>query len=240
VTGSLILCYHGVSDRWDDALAVTATRLRDEVALLLSRGYRATTFTRAVLSAPPRSFAVTFDDAFASVGRLALPVLAALDVPATVFVPTDHVSRARPMRWTGIEHWHGTPHEDELTPLTWDQLGELADVGWEIGSHTCSHPRLTELDDDWLEDELERSRAVCEERLGRPCRSLAYPYGAHDRRVMAAAARAGYWAAAGLPARGEGVADAASPFSVPRVGVYRRDGHLRFRLKVARARVVTA
>src|SRR5207248_4743496 len=67
-------------------------------------------------------------------------------------------------------------------------------AGWEVGSHTATHPLLPDLDDAVLEDELAGSRATIERRLG-SCETLAYPYGRADERTAAAAARAGYLAA---------------------------------------------
>ncbi len=65
--------------------------------------------------------------------------------------------------------------------MDWEDLRQLTDVGWEIGSHTCTHPRLTRLDDAALCIELEGSRNDCLENIGR-CDSLAYPYGDVDER----------------------------------------------------------
>jgi peptidoglycan/xylan/chitin deacetylase (PgdA/CDA1 family) len=172
---------------------------------------------------------VTFDDAYRSVLELGLPILERLGVPGTVFAPTDHIGSGRPMVWPGIDLWLGGPHEDELVPMSWDELAGLRDRGWEVGSHTCSHPRLTQTDDAALEDELRRSKERCEEALGGECASLAYPYGDHDARVVAATRAAGYRFAATLPTRLE----PARPLEVPRVGVYHRDGMSRYRLKVS-------
>ena len=69
-----------------------------------------------------------------------------------------------------------------------------------------------------------------EERLGRPCTTLAYPYGDYDERVVAAAGAAGYAAAGTLPARLHGVRELAWP----RVGIYHVDDERRFRMKVSR------
>ena len=38
--------------------------------------------------------------------------------------------------------WLDSPHAGELTPMSWDELGELSELGWELGSHTRTHPRL--------------------------------------------------------------------------------------------------
>ena len=67
--------------------------------------------------------------------------------------------------------------------------------------------------------------------LGRPCVSLAYPYGEADDRVVRAAAAAGYEAACLV---GGGRASA-SPLAWPRVGLSSRDGWTGFRLKVSPA-----
>jgi peptidoglycan/xylan/chitin deacetylase (PgdA/CDA1 family) len=229
----LVLCYHALSPTWTAALSTTPDRFERQISLLVERGYRGGTFTEAVTSPPPgRVLAITFDDAYRSVIELGLPILDRLGVPATVFVPTDFVGADAPLRWPGIDGWLNGPDERELTPMSWSELQALQDAGWEIGSHTGSHPRLTQIDDRGLADELERSKAVCESRLARPCTSLAYPYGDADERVAAAAACAGYRAAAGLPAGRLGPRDS---FRWPRIGVYHLDDDRRFRLKISPA-----
>jgi peptidoglycan/xylan/chitin deacetylase (PgdA/CDA1 family) len=228
----LFLAYHAVSERWPADLSVTPERLDAQLALLTARGYRGATFHRAVTDPPPgRTVVVTFDDAFRSVLTLGLPILRRHGLPATIFAPTDHIGTGEPMRWPGIDRWHGGEHEAELMPLDWSELRALADAGWEVGSHTLSHPHLTRIDDARLDDELRRSREVCERELSLPCRTLAYPYGDHDARVVAAARAAGYQAACTLPEdfRSEGA------LRVPRVGVYHGDGDGTFRMKVSPA-----
>ena len=227
----VVLCYHAVSENWPAALAVTPEALSAQVRYLLDLGYEAITFSEAVL-APQSSkrFAVTFDDAYASVRKRAAPILKDLGIPGTVFVATAFQDRSEPMSWPGTSQWLGGPHDDELRPLGWDGLRQLAESGWEVGSHTHTHPRLTELSDAELLSELRQSRLECERRLGRPCLSLAYPYGDYDPRVVRAAAEAGYANAAGLSSLDrEGTA-----FSYPRIGVYDIDTPRRFRMKLSR------
>ena len=226
----IVLCYHAVSPDWDADLSVTQEALDRQVGFLLGRGWRATTFTDAVLgSARSRVFAVTFDDAFASVLSLAAPILHRHGVPATVFAPTAFIDGEIDLEWPGVAHWKESAHAGELAAMTWPDLRRLADAGWEIGSHTCTHPHLTRLEDAALRDELVASRERCAEALSRPCRSIAYPYGDVDARVATAAAAAGYEAGAKLGADliHEG------PLRFPRVGIYHPDGWARFRLKVA-------
>lgn len=230
VTDALVLCYHALSPTWSAALSTTPERFERQLARLLAEGRRGVTFTEATRTPPgERVLAVTFDDAYRSVIELAAPILERHGVPATVFAPTDYIGSERPMRWEGIEQWLGGPDEPELVPMSWQELRELASRGWEIGSHTCSHPHLTQIGEEQLADELARSKSTCERELGARCSSLAYPYGDLDERVAAAAGRAGYETAAALPSR----LDERGPLRWPRIGIYNADDELRFRVKVS-------
>lgn len=225
----LVLCYHALSPGWDADLSIPPEAFDRQVGHLLRRGWRAATFTEAVTgTASGRVLAITFDDAFASVRRYAEPILARHGAVATVFAPTDFMAGGMRLQWEGIAHWGQTPFAAELEAMDWGDLRRLADAGWEIGSHTCSHPSLPTLDDARLADELTRSRTRCAEELGR-CRSIAFPYGDLDRRVVAAAAAAGYEAGARL----SGNLRPAGPHAFPRVGIYHLDSWPRFALKVA-------
>ncbi len=230
ITTPLVLCYHAVSDKWESPLAVSREALRRQLSLLLDRGYKGTTFTAAITGkSDARTVAVTFDDGYRSVFEHAFPVLAEFGLPGTVFIPTGFVGWRQPMAWPGIEQWATGAHAEELVPMSWDNLRSLVTSGWEVGSHSVSHPRLTTVPDAVLRAELDDSRDECEQRLQTRCRSLAYPYGDHDRRVVEAAGQAGYDAAAVL----DRTARAPRPLAWPRVGIYGADSHGRFRLKVS-------
>jgi peptidoglycan/xylan/chitin deacetylase (PgdA/CDA1 family) len=225
----LVLCYHAVSPTWSADLSVTPEAFEQQIRSLAHAGWRFTDFTEA-LRLPPehKTVAVTFDDAFLSVKTHAMPVLSALGAPATVFVPTDYITRGAPLAWEGLDHWQDTRDAPELTPMSWDDLGELAEAGWEIGSHTRTHPHLTAVDDETLITELAQSREECAQRLGCLITSVAYPYGDVDDRVVAGARRTGYAAAAAL----EWPSSQSSSLRHPRAGIYHRDSSPRFRLKV--------
>jgi peptidoglycan/xylan/chitin deacetylase (PgdA/CDA1 family) len=228
---ALVLCYHAVSPDWPEHVNVPPRALAAQVSRLLRRGYRPATFSEAVLApSHRRTLAVTFDDAYRSVLEHALPALRALGVPATVFAPTRWVGSEEPMPLAAAE-WRGTAHERELRCMKWTELAELAAAGWEIGSHTVSHPMLTRLGDDELRAELADSREAVRAALEVPCRSLAYPYGDFDERVAAAAGRAGYEAAGTLyPA----LVREPAPLEYPRVGISRHHGPRAYALKVSR------
>ena len=227
-TDVLVLCYHGVSSSWPVDFVVTPEALERQLESLVRLGYRGATFSEAAISPPAgKVLAVTFDDAFFSVLEHAYPIMRRLGLRGTVYAVTDYVDDGRPLAWQGIEHWQHTDQRHEVRGMTWDDLRRLADEGWEIGSHTLTHRRLTQIADAELATELERSKAACEVALARECRSIAYPYGDVDRRVVAAAAEAGYAAGAAIR-RSVGPPEV---LSWPRVGVYRLDSYARFRAK---------
>jgi len=234
----LVLCYHAVSERWPAALSVTPEALERQAAHLVRHGYRGATLADALgarRGARDRTVVITFDDAYRSVLDLALPILGRHGLPATVFAPTAPIDAGGPMAWPGIDGWLGTEHEAELTGMGWDGLTALREAGWEVGSHTRTHPRLTGLDDAALDEELRASRAELEARLGAPCRSIAYPYGDVDARVIAAAGRAGYQAGVLLP-RDEDRLPVLRPLAVPRIHVDHIDTPGRFARQISRRR----
>lgn len=226
----LVLGYHAVSEEWTSPLSVTPQALEAQMRFLVSRGYSGVTFTEAALeNHPGRIVAVTFDDAYESVNRLARPILDRLGIPGTIYVPTRYMGSGKPMSWPGIEEYLGGPNEAELMPMSWESLRAMAEAGWEIGSHTVSHPHLTSLDDSTLREELVESRQECSQRTGAPCQSIAFPYGDHDQRVIDASREAGYSAVATIPWRLEQT----DRFVWPRTGVFHDDNMRVFRLKVS-------
>ena len=211
-------------------LSVTPAALERQLEELTSRGYRGVRFGEALgEDCKDRVVSITFDDAYSSVLELAKPLLDRHGYPGTIFVPTDWPRASRPMRWPGIDNWLGTPHEHELNALTWQELRELADAGWEVGSHTCSHPHLSELDDAALMRELCDSKERVETELGQSCASLAYPYGDTDARVVEATREAGYRWAGTIPR----VLSPPRPLTWPRVPIYHDDDIGRFATKIS-------
>ncbi len=85
-------------------------------------------------------------------------------------------------------------NEGGSSAMGWDQVREMQRSGIEFGSHSVSHPVLSNLEDDALHRELSESRRAIEEQTGAECTVFAYPVGsgAFDPRVIAATRRAGY------------------------------------------------
>lgn len=82
--------------------------------------------------------------------------------------------------------------------MTWEQLRETRISGVSIGAHTHSHRVLATLSLAEQREELTRSKAILEAKLGHPVRSLAYPVGGYrhfNLETKAIARECGYEAA---------------------------------------------
>jgi peptidoglycan/xylan/chitin deacetylase (PgdA/CDA1 family) len=238
VTDVVALCYHGVSATWPSPLAVTPQQLEEQVGWFMRRGYQPVTVRDAARArGHGKRVAITFDDALRSVFTLALPVLQRLGAVATVYAPSRYIADGLPMAWPEVRAHLATEHAPELDPMSVAELRELAAQGWEVGSHTCTHPWLPRLDDTRLAAELSDSKRQLTAVLELPIDTLAYPFGAYDERVATATAAAGYAAAVTLPERVPAwprSPDGLELMALPRIGIYIADDYRRFRLKVSR------
>lgn len=188
-------------------LSVPPAAFRQHLALLREMGARAVGLDDVVdflfgRRAPPdRAVVLTFDDGYEDTYTEAFPAMRALGMRGTVFVVSDFV---------------GQPGY-----VTWEQLRELAEHGWSVESHSVSHPDLRHLPDPELRRQLGESKAHIEREVGRAVRYLNYPAGQYDRRVIAAAAVAGYTAA--LTTRHGTQLALRQLFELPRVRIHGAD-----------------
>lgn len=182
-----ILAYHAI-ETGPGPICLDAHTFRRQIDALHEAGCVALTMEevgrhlRAGTPFPDRAVALTFDDAYASVHRAALPVLAEVGWAATVFPVTAELG--------GYNRWDADRGRmPTLRLVSSTELVELLAAGWDLGSHTHSHRDLTSLDARTLGTELDRSTAMLEDLSQRPVGSFAYPFGRHDARVRAAAWR---------------------------------------------------
>jgi peptidoglycan/xylan/chitin deacetylase (PgdA/CDA1 family) len=119
---------------------------------------------------------------------------------------------------TDLERSRLTPNSGSVdTFLSWEQISRMNLEGVSIGSHSCSHRLLTRLERSEIKEELDRSRATLEDRLGKPVTTLAYPGGALDESVANEARAAGYqYAFTTTP----GSVSTQNPMELPRVNVH--------------------
>jgi peptidoglycan/xylan/chitin deacetylase (PgdA/CDA1 family) len=116
------------------------------------------------------TLAITFDDGYRDNFDNAAPILKRFDLPATFFIAsgfmsTDHVA------------WWDQDLEPAPPWMSWDELVELARMGFEIGAHTRTHVDLGRVKGEVAGAEIRGSKLDLESRLGIPVSLFAYPYG---------------------------------------------------------------
>ena len=184
-----ILMYHEIAQppETTSRLAVSPDAFAAQLAYLYDEGFK--TVTAAELSTvmadagqlPDRAVVLTFDDGYEDFHSRAMPLLERYGFTATVFVTTGWVQDAGP-----------SAGRRPGRMLSWSQIAEAADAGIEVGAHSCQHPQLDQLSEKLLREELYRSKAQLEDKLGSPVTGLAYPFGYSNARVRQVARDAGH------------------------------------------------
>lgn len=207
--------YHELGDGPNE-LYLAVADFTAQLDYLQAEGYHAVTLRQLYdhrmdgQPLPEKPIVLTFDDGYLSVYTDAFPRLCERGMTATLFVESGHVG------------WYNR--------LDWEHLRELAEAGFEIGSHTQTHPGLTFLAESQLLDEIRGSKSTLEETLDISVDSFCYPAGQYDAVVLANVEEAGYLAAVttqyGMVAAGD------NPYLWPRVRISRSDQVDGFRHKL--------
>lgn len=228
---SLILLYHRFGSPFVFSKVqgqyVMPFCLNGQVKALRSEGYKSCTLHEMVSYPENKTghFAPTFDDSYLSVGTRALPVLQKYGVTGTLFVVASAIGK------TNL--WDQRIGDRTEALLDRVQLKELAASGFEIASHTLTHPWLTKLSDSELKAEVQDSKHQLEDLFGFPIVGFSYPYGDYDERVREAAIEAGYEYAVSTDI---GVMKPDTDlFSLPRINIRWNTYGSRFSKKIQRA-----
>jgi peptidoglycan/xylan/chitin deacetylase (PgdA/CDA1 family) len=88
--------------------------------------------------------------------------------------------------------WPGVLNEITVDHLANWRLRRLISIGWEIDSHSVTHPDLTALSASELRYQVVESRRFLRRTLHTPVDSFCYPSSRYDDAVIAAVRAAGY------------------------------------------------
>jgi peptidoglycan/xylan/chitin deacetylase (PgdA/CDA1 family) len=165
--------------------------------------------------------AVTFDDGFENFITQALPELEKRNIPATVFVIASGMNR----------EFGSDSYSEKLLSL--EQVRSLPTSLVTIGSHTVTHPLLTQLEESEARREIYESRTKLEAMLNRRVTQFSFPFGGFNQKLASICREAGYERIfTTLPSFAFEQGD---EFVVGRVRVDPTDWPLEFRLKLVGA-----
>ncbi len=127
---------------------------------------------------PPRPVLITFDDGDISVYTTAFPILQKYGLTGVVYIVGNYM---------GTEGY-----------MTAEQIKELVDAGWEVGSHSRSHRDLRQLQPEIQRVEIVDARKELQKATGASVDTFAYPFGFMGNTAGSYVHAAGYIAAMGL------------------------------------------
>ena len=188
-SGVRILGYHRIATAVD-SLSVSPARFREQMRAVAESGAEPIRLDRAIellrSPVPGRYVCVTFDDGYRDNLLAAAPVLAELDIPATIFVPSRIIDGDASFHW----------YEDPPPALSWNDVGELVAGGLvDVQSHTLTHPLLPQVDAERSYEEIAGSKRAIEAHVPYSLTSFCYPAGLYGAREVEFVRSAGYAAA---------------------------------------------
>jgi peptidoglycan/xylan/chitin deacetylase (PgdA/CDA1 family) len=189
------------------SLWVPGSRFSSQMRGMAHAGYHGVTLSQVWAAwhggpaLPSKPVVVSFDDGYAAQYSTGARVLRSLGWPAVLNLEVSRV---------GVRGG-----------LSSAQVRTLVERGWEIASHTYTHPDLTKVSASELQHEVGDSRAELGRRFGVEVAFFCYPFGRTSATVEDAVALAGYSGAMTVSA---GIAaPSTDPLELPRVSVRPRD-----------------
>jgi peptidoglycan/xylan/chitin deacetylase (PgdA/CDA1 family) len=226
-----ILMYHQVSPVAHPKFlkfTVTTEAFAAQMSVLRRLGFNPITFNtltgykQRLNPLPSKPIIITFDDVFEDAIENAVPILKNVGFKAVFYAPTEFVGKT--------SSWMLPDVGVEFQLINWPQLRDLDAKGFEIGSHTMTHPYLNKIPSEDCYIELERSRNILEEHLDHEVKHMAYPYGYFNGEVKAAAKQAGYITACAALEKLTNIND--DLLCLPRLNVGMEDSLLDYVLKI--------
>lgn len=193
-----ILCYHNFNPTIPGSMNMSTKKFEEQLKLLKDNGFTVVSLKDVVdylqgkrATLPQKPVVITADDGWKSVYIYMLPLIKKYNVPVTLFIYPQTISQGK-------------------NAMTWEELKELQRTGlFDIQGHTYSHPNFkherkrlsSSAYEKFVNQELVKSKAILEEKLGTKISFLAWPFGIYDNYLEQEAAKAGYVMAFTIDAR---------------------------------------
>src|SRR5581483_4248279 len=143
------LSYHIINSAIRDTIAIAGEAFEQQLAYLNEHGYTTLSLAQAIADsngiqqAPPRSLLLTFDDGYADNVHVALPLLQAYDMRATLFIITGYIGQSN--RWNTRACY-------DVRHMTWDEVRHWHERGGDLGGHSHLHHCMTRLNAEELQE----------------------------------------------------------------------------------------
>lgn len=165
-----ILMYHHVKTNTDPnnkvevALDVPADIFDAEMKYLADNNFKTIKMANLFQADQGKKIVLTFDDGYDDIILSAYPIMEKYGFIGVAFVMPDFIGKSGYMSWANIN--------------------KLKSAGWEIGSHTLSHPDLTKYAEDVVRSQVTKSKQTIEENIGETVTSFCYPSGKYNQLTL--------------------------------------------------------
>ena len=201
-----VLMYHDIKTKERDKFDVLLKDFCEQLDWLKENNYETLSmedfisYVKDQKDFPEKSVLITFDDGYNGTFNYAVSELKKREMKATFFIITSML---------GV-------FSTRYAHMTEKQIKKLADDGlFSIASHSLTHPKLLELDDETLKEEIENSKEILEDLTGKKVLAFAYPYGEYNEKIIEKLKNAGYEAAFAVD--NGSLCNQPARFSIPRI-----------------------
>lgn len=188
--GVRILMYHSIGGAPQDhrlAIRVPVDNFRQQLGELLKQGYSAVTVSEFIENrlsfTMGKVIAITFDDGYKDNLTEAAIALKAAGFKATFFITTSFIDGGSHKKWA-----NGALRQY----LSWEDISQILEMGFEVGSHMVDHINLSLLDEPKINFQLEESKKRIEKMTGFKPKVLSYPHGRFKEGIKRLAQDTGY------------------------------------------------
>jgi peptidoglycan/xylan/chitin deacetylase (PgdA/CDA1 family) len=223
-----ILTFHNIG--YDDSThTLNKQQFTDFLSILADNGYHTLRAHDLVDSWPAildqdHNVMLTFDDGYASHKDDVAELLTRYKMTATFFVLSSYVNKQRSTaKFAG--------HSNLF--LSSEDLKQMHAAGFEIGSHTHTHPLCGLISDDQFIHEISLSKQILEDAIESCVTTFSFPYGrqkAYTSSNLNALIKAGYLAA--FTQSGKKITPKSSLLTLPRINIDRFDTNHTFQRKL--------
>ena len=173
-----IVTYHRVNN-YDNSQLTTPVKEFDRMMRQLSNDYNVISLYELIdqlnnkRSIEPKTVVITFDDGYKDNYECAASILNHYKLPATYFITSGYINTNKVFEWdrnSSVKH-----------PLmTWGEVRELSNMGFDIGAHTVNHINLGKASNTIARDEIKGSKTRIEDEINKEINLFAYPFGGKD------------------------------------------------------------
>lgn len=174
--GIPVLLYHSISDN-DWEYAVSPKEFEKQINWICKhyipiKTSDIITWLKGKKKLPKNAICITFDDGYQDNIKRAYLIMKKYKIPATVFVIANLQEDTGEL-------------QNQYKLMNNKELQILSKNGWEIQSHSFSHPKLTRIKEKEIEAEVKKSKKVLSKITSNKITMFAYPKSSYNQKVKA-------------------------------------------------------